>query len=103
MSTVKLLILLLLAGCSSETAKHKAAGNVLFKRGDLDGAAREDQAAIAAQPSDANAPALYGHVLLERERYEDARREYQTAISYDKKSRAAQLGLATVHLRQNRL
>ena len=34
-------ILLVVVGCSAEGAKHKAAGNVLFKQGDLDGAARE--------------------------------------------------------------
>lgn len=96
------LVAVLLVGCSSESAKRKAAGNVLFKRGDLEGAAREYRAAIEAQPKDPNAHALYGNVLFEQEKYDEAAREYQSALSYDNKSRAARLGLATVHLRRNR-
>jgi tetratricopeptide (TPR) repeat protein len=92
----------LLAGCSSEEAKHKAAGNVLFKHGDLDGAAREYRAALSANPNDANAHTLLGNLLFEKEQYPEAASEYQAALAIDPNARAALQGAATVALRQRR-
>jgi tetratricopeptide (TPR) repeat protein len=87
--------------CTAEEARHKAAGNVLFKQGDLDGAAREYRAAIAKNSKDANSHTLLGNVLFEQERYDDARREYDAAVALDRRARAALQGLVMIDLRQH--
>jgi tetratricopeptide (TPR) repeat protein len=97
-----LLLVILAVGCSSEGAKHKAAGNVLFKRGDVDGALSEYRAAVAAQPRDANAHTLCGNALFEKAQWDEARLEYQAALGLDGKARAALAGLALIDLRQGR-
>jgi Tfp pilus assembly protein PilF len=97
-----ILFVILAVGCSSEGAKHKAAGNVLFKQGDVEGALREYRAAVDAQPKDANAHTLYGNALFEKARYDEAKKEYETALEYDGKARAALEGLALIELRQGR-
>jgi tetratricopeptide (TPR) repeat protein len=97
----RLFIVLLIAGCSSEAARHKAAGNVLFKQGDLDGAAREYRAAAVAAPKDPNAHTLLGNALFERSAWDESRREYQAALELDPTARAALQGLATLELRQD--
>jgi Flp pilus assembly protein TadD len=94
---------LLAVGCSPEEAKHKAAGNVLFKQGDLAGAEKEYRAALAANPKDPNSHTLLGNVLFEEEKWTEARAEFQTAIDADPKARAALQGLALIDLRQKDL
>src|SRR5258706_16050674 len=94
------LVAVALLACSPEEAKHKAAGNLLFRRGDLTGAATEYAAALKANPNDANSRTLYGNVLFELERYDEAQREYERALSLDAGARAASRGLATLHLRR---
>jgi Flp pilus assembly protein TadD len=90
------------AGCNADGARHKAAGNVLFKRGDLEGAAREYHAALALDARDANAHTLLGNVEFERDRLEAADTEYRAALALDAHARAALQGLATVALRRGR-
>ncbi len=88
-------------GCSPEEAKHKAAGNVLFKQGDLPGAVKEYRAALQSNAKDPNAHTLLGNALFEQEKLDEAKREYQTAIDLDAKARAALQGLAMVCVRQD--
>ncbi len=95
------LFLFALAGCSSEAARHKAAGNVLFKQGDLDGALREYRAAQAAQPKDPNAHTLLGNALFEKSQWAEARSEFEAALQLDPTARAALQGLAMLELRQD--
>ena len=95
-----ILVIFAVAGCSSEGAKHKAAGNVLFKQGDLDGALGEYRAAVAVQPRDPNAHTLLGNALFEKSQWDQARKEYQASLDLDPKARAALQGLAMVELRQ---
>jgi Flp pilus assembly protein TadD len=96
-----IMILVGLVACSPEEAKHKAAGNVLFKQGDLDGAVREYRAAVQANPKDANSRTLLGNALFEKEKYDEARTEYEQALALDPKARAAMQGLTTLELRAN--
>ena len=100
LATVMIGISIVISGCSSEAARHKAAGNVLFKQGDVDGALKEYRAAVAAQPKDANAHTLLGNALFEKSQWDEARTEYQTALSSDPTARAALQGLAQLELRQ---
>jgi superkiller protein 3 len=100
MKRISVAALLLLTACSSEEARHKAAGNVLFKKGDLDGAEKEYRSALAANPKDANSHTLLGNVLFEKNDYPRAEAEYQSALTADGKARAALQGLAMVQLRQ---
>jgi len=100
MMRIAVAALLLLSACSSEEARHKAAGNVLFKRGDLDGAAAEYRAALSTRPKDPNAHTLLGNVLFEKAEYAGARAEYEAALVTDGNARAALQGLAMVQLRQ---
>jgi tetratricopeptide (TPR) repeat protein len=94
------LFLLLAAACSSESAKHKAAGNVLFKQGQLDRAIGEYRAAVAVAPEDANARTLLGNALFEKADWTGARLEYEAALALDGRARAALQGLTTLELRQ---
>jgi tetratricopeptide (TPR) repeat protein len=100
MKRISVAVLLLLAACSNEEARHKAAGNVLFKKGDLDGAANEYRAALKLNPKDANSHTLLGNVLFEKADYAGARSEYDSALATDAKARAAIQGLAMVQLRE---
>src|SRR5688572_29208423 len=88
------------AGCSREEARRKAAGNVLFKKGDFDGAIREYRAAIAAAPKDPNSQTLLGNALFEKESWDEAKAAYHAALALDPQARAALQGLAMLHLRQ---
>jgi tetratricopeptide (TPR) repeat protein len=90
----------LLGGCSTEEAKRKAAGNVRFKHGDIEGAIAEYRAAIAANDRDANAHTLLGNALFEKERYAESAGEYERALALDPRARAAALGLVAVDLRR---
>jgi len=96
------LALTFLVGCSPTEARHKAAGNVLFKKGDFDGALREYDAAIAANGKDANGYTLRGNVHFERERYAEAERDYRAALERMPEARAARQGIAQIALRTGR-
>lgn len=97
-------MIFLVAACNQEAAKHKAAGNVLFKRGDLAGAEKEYRAALAVAESkggkDPNAHTLLGDALFEQEKYDDAAKEFDAALAADANARAALQGRAMVHLRR---
>lgn len=88
-----------LTACKTEQAKHKAAGNVLFKHGDLAGAEREYRAALTIDPKDANARTLLGNALFEEKRYDEARAAFAAALAQDPKARTALQGLVTLALR----
>ena len=96
-----ILVAVTFMGCNPGGAKHKAAGNVLFKQGDIDGAIREYRAAAEAQPKDANAHTLLGNALFEKSSFDEARKEYQASLELDGRARAAMQGLAAIELRQN--
>lgn len=95
-----LLLVLLAAGCAPEEAKHKAAGNVLFKRKDFVGAEREYRKAVAAKPRDAGAHVLLAEALFNQQRLGDARAEFEQALELRPKSPDAHKGLAEVLLGQ---
>ncbi len=96
------------SGCVREEARHKAAGNVLFKNHDLDGAVREYRAAIAAAAGDrvskgsgdANAHTLLGNALFEQGRLDDAKRAWEDALARDPGAGEPRRGLATLALRR---
>jgi Tfp pilus assembly protein PilF len=94
------LIAMFVAACSQEAAKHKAAGNVLMRRGDLVGAEKEYRAALAIDGKDSNAHTLLGDALFEEEKYDEAARELDAALATDPNARAALQGRAMVHLRK---
>lgn len=96
------LLLLALPGCNSEPAKRKAAGNLLFRRGDFDGAVAEYRAAVRAAPRDSSAHILLGNALVEKDQPESARAEYRAALGLNPQARAALEGLAVLELRQHR-
>ena len=98
--SVILVAAIAISACSPEEARHKAAGNVLFKQGDLDGAIREYRAALAKNPKDAGSHALLGNALFEKERYDDARKEYEAALASDSRARAALQGIVAIDVRQ---
>jgi tetratricopeptide (TPR) repeat protein len=93
-------LVLVLSACSPEEAKHKAAGNVLFKQGDLPAAEKEYRAALASNGKDPNSHTLLGNALFEQERYPEAEKEYDAALALDGKARAALQGLTMIRLRQ---
>ena len=95
-------LVLLAAACSPPGAKHKAAGNVLFKKGDVDGALAEYQAAVSADRNDANAHTLVGNALFEKERYTEARAAWEQALALDGRARAAMQGLVMIALREHK-
>jgi tetratricopeptide (TPR) repeat protein len=95
--------LIFVCGCNADGAKHKAAGNVLFKRGDFAGAEREYRAALAGNASDANAHTLLGNALFEEERYDEAAAAWRAALSLDEGARAARQGLVTLAMRRGRV
>jgi tetratricopeptide (TPR) repeat protein len=100
---VKILVVALVivaCGCSPEEAKHKAAGNVLFKQGKVAEAEVEYRAAVAANPKDANGHTLLGNALFEQEKYDAAKAEYDAALGFDPKARAALQGLSQIALRR---
>lgn len=101
---MKFALLLMLAmpllGCAPEEAKHKAAGNVLFKRKDFVGAEREYRKAVAAKPRDAGAHVLLAEALFNQQRLGDARAEFEQALELKPKSPDAHKGLAEVLLGQ---
>lgn len=99
-AVVALVVALSATGCVRDEARRKAAGNVLFHNGDLEGAAREYRAVIAAAPNDANGYTLLGNVLFEQGRLDEAKRIYTEALAKDRKAREARRGLATIALRQ---
>ena len=87
-------------GCVRDEAKHKAAGNILFRNGDLTAATREFRAAVAGQPKDANAHTLLGNALFESGELDAAKQSYEEAVRLDPGARQARRGLATVALRK---
>src|SRR5690349_15402918 len=88
----------LAAGCVGEEAKHKAAGNVLFKRKDYAGAEVEYRKAVVAKPKDVGAHLLLAESLFNQQKLEAARGEYQVALTLKPKSAEAHKGLAEVIL-----
>ncbi len=102
LETVFVVAIAFAGGCSPEEAKHKAAGNVLFKQGDLDGAAREYREAIKVNPKDSNGHTLLANALFEKEQYDESRREYEAALALDPKARAALQGVVMIDLRQHK-
>jgi tetratricopeptide (TPR) repeat protein len=89
------------SACHVNGARHKAAGNVLFKRGDLDGALREYQEALKEDPKDPNAYTLIGNVRFEQGELTGAYSAYQKALSLDDSARAARQGMVAAALRDH--
>ncbi len=90
------------SACRTEEAKHKAAGNVLFKQGKLEQAIKEYRASLALDSKDPNAHTLLGDALFEQQKYDEARAEFQAALKQDPKARAALRDLAMLDLRVKR-
>lgn len=93
---VCVLALLAVAGCKTEVAKRKAAGNMLFNQGKYAEALVEYQAAVKAAPSDAPAHVLLGNAQLELGDYDAARASYQEALRLDPKAPEGHRGVMTV-------
>jgi Flp pilus assembly protein TadD len=84
------------AGCKTETAKSKAAGNMLFNQGEYENARDEYRKAVAQSPNDPGARVLLGNALVELGDYESARGEFSVAIELSSDSPEAHRGMMTV-------
>ena len=87
---------LLAAGCKTDAAKHKAAGNMLFNQGEYAQARDEYAQAVKSAPDDPGARTLLGNALLELGEYPAARAEYEAALEADPTSPEAHRGVMTV-------
>lgn len=68
------------AGCDTEAAKHKVAGNMHFNQGEYAKAAEEYAKAVAAAPGDADAHVGLGNALFEQSQYDRAREEFEAVL-----------------------
>ncbi len=84
------------AGCKSETAKHKAAGNVLFNQGDYETARDHYRKAVKADPDDSGARTLLGNAYVELHELELAREQFQRALELENASPEAHRDMMTV-------
>jgi len=84
------------AACKTDTAEHKAAGNMLFNQGDYAKARDEYAKAVEANPKDPGAHTLLGNALVELGEYEQARSAYERAVALSADSPEAHRGLMTV-------
>jgi tetratricopeptide (TPR) repeat protein len=85
------------AGCrSSKSAKHKAAGNLLFQQQKYGEARAEYEKAVTAEPGDPGSHILLGNALFELEDFAEARAAYEKALALDAKAMEAHRGLAIV-------
>src|SRR5438552_1575839 len=91
-------LVLLGSACQRDVAQHKAAGNVYFREGDVEGALREYHAAVRLAPGDANARTLLGNAYYEKGDFAAARTAYGHALDRDPTGRAALQGLATIEI-----
>jgi tetratricopeptide (TPR) repeat protein len=89
----------LATGCGNEEAKHKAAGNMLFKQKKYAEAKVEFEKAIAVAPKDPNGHILLGNALFELADYPSARAAYEKALALDPKAMEAHRALAILVLR----
>ncbi len=83
-------------GCKTETAKHKAAGNMQFNQGEYEQARDEYRKAVEASPDDPGARTLLGNALIELGDYEAARAEFQKALEAGSDAPEAHRGMMTV-------
>jgi tetratricopeptide (TPR) repeat protein len=84
------------SACEEPSAKHKAAGNLLFKQQKYGEARAEYDKAVAAKPKDPNGHILLGNALFELGEYAAARASYTQALALDPKAMEAHRGLAIV-------
>jgi len=84
------------AGCKTDTAKHKAAGNMHFNQGEYDKARDEYRKAVTQSPNDPGARTLLGNSLIELGEYEAARVEFNAALSAESDAPEAHRGMMTV-------
>jgi tetratricopeptide (TPR) repeat protein len=90
------LALLSITACKTDTAEHKAAGNLLFNQGEYEKARVEYAKAVEATPGDPGARTLLGNALIELGEYEDARGEFGKALEQSSDSPEAHRGMMTV-------
>lgn len=83
-------------GCKTETAKHKAAGNMQFNQGEYEQARDEYRKAVEASPDDPGALTLLGNALIELGDYEAARAEFHKALEAGSDAPEAHRGMMTV-------
>src|SRR5687767_4967609 len=83
-----------LGGCDAPEARHKAAGNLLFRDKKYAEAKASYEAAVKANPRDAGARILLGNTLFELGDVAGARREYEDALRLDPQASEAHRGLA---------
>lgn len=93
-----LFVVFLGSACVNKVAEHKAAGNVLFRHGDIDGALREYAQAVKHSGKDPEAYVLYGNALFEKERYDDAQSAFSRTLELKPGATAAHRGLAKIAL-----
>lgn len=95
-----LVIAATLLACVGEEAKHKAAGNILMRRGEAAQARAEFQKAVEARPGDPASRTLLGDALFELGQLEAAEREYREALRLYPKAYEAMRGLASIATRR---
>jgi len=91
-----LVVLLSATGCGTDSAEHKAAGNLLFNQGDYAGARAEYERAVAQRPDDPGAHTLVGNALVELGDFAAARAHYVRALRLRPDSPEAHRGMMTV-------
>lgn len=84
------------AGCKTETAKHKAAGNMHFNQGEYEKARDEYRRAVEESPDDPGAHTLLGNALIELGDYAAARTEFDKALDAESDAPEAHRGMMTV-------
>jgi tetratricopeptide (TPR) repeat protein len=91
-----LVVVTAVSACKSETAEHKAAGNMLFNQGKYDEARVAYEKAKNRSPADPGARILLGNAYFELRRYEDARGEYAEALRLHPDSAEGHRGMMAV-------
>ncbi|MCK4679863.1 tetratricopeptide repeat protein, partial [bacterium] len=78
-------------------AMHNAVGSILGRQGDMEGAAREFEKALAETPSDLSSRYNLGLALLELGRFDESAEQFGRAVSQHPRYYEAWLGMGRAH------
>jgi len=76
---------------------HNAVGSILGRQGDMEGAAREFEAALAESPGDLSSRYNFGLALLELGRFDESVEQFRRAVGQHPRYYEAWLGLGKAH------